>query len=908
MKRILSLALAFAVGSLGLVSLSAKAVRAQQVASAGKSLSEIKGEYERLLAIERDPATPAEAREMNRRFLEARRAQLADALRQRIGVLRKYQAGIAAALSGDEKQVVEGSIQELVAELRALQPARDGSPARATRATRRPPAAAQNQSVAAQSKQPPPEAGGGAEDGEEQPAPDPGARRSRKAAAIEITSPDADKTVHVGEVEVEVTVNDEDVDDIMVAVYTQSGGQKPATARTLELKRSDRGKKSFPVALEAGANRIEVSDLKRGEVLATRTLTYAPTRDVLNSAPGVQGTAAQPASKPSKFTADLAKANADTTHLAVICGQLQLASLNRTLALIRSTPALGDLAARFRAPEDPRRQSVDQRESAANTTSPSNSASDFLGRSQITDGCEIDNGVARDGLQAAAASDLLSAVLLRLDANLNPKPTDINKTALRDQAAYLLESTTTEPEIRAKAHAIRGASTSAGRGDRGEAGAVSQYAKLKKSSAFSSLSADTIRKQIVMLQTHLDNVDVQLTDGDNVVAQASTDHDGNYVLVFPATESTKYTLSTAADEYFTTRQVMKIKAGDKRRVNLDIEDRPVSLLVRNLIGYDQSGAAAAKHSQSYFFDFYVSHTFPFKQTINPDFGERLRLWGDFRINSVPQSGDVTIGDFAGTGFTTGIKNLKVKDVARVFEFLSGLEFRLTGNNGMHPSYGIDQGTKQKFSLSLIGAFGSVTPIDPLESAPTIFKVFDEAPGLPPAAKGKEFVAFVPSDRDRFFRQYYAGLRLQGFFFNKYNVPLQRFPFQLDVTVGQNEYVTGGRMHGSVFRMEGFFPLPYEKAKFINLFATAQMIPGRPNIGTPLILQSAPDTVTVPASNVALIAVPQPNRDHYRIGIAFDAIPLVKRILSPPVPSTPSAGSNSNNNGGGNSNNSNGSHD
>jgi hypothetical protein len=388
-----------------------------------------------------------------------------------------------------------------------------------------------------------------------------------------------------------------------------------------------------------------------------------------------------------------------------------------------------------------------------------------------------------------------------------------------------------------------------------------------------------------MLEGRLDNVEVQLTDGDSVVAQTHTDRDGNFVLAFTADATKDYTLSTAADEYFTTRKVMKVAQGEKLRVNLDIEDRPVSLLVRNIIGYDQSGAAAAKHSQSYFFDFYVSHSFPFRQTINPDFGERLRVWGDFRINSVPQSGDVTITNFAGEGFATGVKNLKVKDVARVFEFLAGVELRLTGNNALYPSYGIDQGTKQKLSLSLIGAFGSVTPIDPLESAPTIFKVFDDAPGLPLTAKGKEFVAFVPSDRDRFFRQYYVGLRGQLFFFNKYNVPLQRPPAQFDVTVGQNEYVTGGRLHGPVFRVEGFFPLPYEKAKFISLFATAQMIPGRPNIATPLILQPAPDTVTVPAANVALIAVPQPNRDHYRIGIGFDTIPLLKKILAPGVPNT-----------------------
>jgi hypothetical protein len=542
---------------------------------------------------------------------------------------------------------------------------------------------------------------------------------------------------------------------------------------------------------------------------------------------------------------------------------------------------------------------------------------DYLGRSQITDDCGIDPGVNRDGLQRTAAIDLLSVLLLRLDSNLNPKPDEINKTALRNETAYLLESTTTEPAVRAKAQSIRNASSSSGKNARGEDSDVAVYARLNKSSAFSSLSADTIRKQIVLLQQYLGNVEVRLshrdTSGnDEIIDQTFTDRDGNFVFTIPppgASESKEYIISTEGDEHFTTRAFVKqaLLNGKKLRVNLDIEDRPVSLLARSLIGYDQSGTAASKREFTYFFDLYLSKSFPFKQVINPDFGERLRLWGDFRINSVPQTADATIASFAASGFVSGIQSLQVNQAARVFESLGGIEYRLTGNNALLPSF--DRQTKQKFSLSFISAFGFVTPIDQSTSTPTIFKVFDAAPGLPPEAKGKEFVAFIPTDRDRFFRQYYAGLRVQTFFFNKYNVPLQRFPAQFDVTVGQNEFVTGGRLHGPVLRMEGFFPLPYDKLKFINLFATAQMIPGRPNINTPLRLTEAPAGTTFPASNVLLLGVPQPNRDHYRIGIAFDAIPIVRKILQPSVPSTSAntntgGGNNATGNGNGNTGNSN----
>ncbi|MBC7931323.1 MAG: hypothetical protein H7Z38_12245 [Rubrivivax sp.] len=872
MKMFLSLALAFTVSSLGLISLSAQSVRAQQVASAGKSISEIKEEYERLLAVDRDPSTPTEVRELNQQFLEKRRTQLRTAIEGRLGALRKYQGSMGASLSGEESLVVGNSIQALEKDLSALAGDR-----KTTAAPLSPPRArlvgvnvasglASEQSRNVQSGQTvqvsnASEASAGAESGTGADTRAPG-----RVSAISITSPDSDKTVHVGEIEIEVSVGDEDVDDIMVAIYTQSSGQKPATARTLELKRSNRGKKSFPIALEAGANRIEVSDLKRGGVLATRTLTYTPTRDMLNST-------AQAANDSAPETENLVikKLEAVTANQATICGQLQLASLNRTFALIRSTPELGDLAARFRAPKlDPRRQYQGQRELA----------SDYLGMSQISDNCESQtNLVKRDGLQRSAAIDLLRAVLLRLNSDLKPKDTDINDIALRKERSYLLETTTTDSDVQEEAAKTRGSNVP--REEKRTDGKIrTQDLRLAPSSAFSSLSADTIRKQIVLLEQYLGNVEVRLMDGDTVVARTLSDRDGNFAFTPtpPADGTSKdYVISTEGDENYTTRKV-RVAKGDKVRINLDIEDRPVSLLARTIVGYDQAGAAAAKREQSFFLDFFVSKSFPFRQKINPDFGERWRLWGDFRINSVPQPGNTALGTFV-SDFSQQAANVQVKDVARVFEFLGGVEVRLTGNNALLPSF--DRQTKQKFSLSFIAAYGGVTPLDPLESAPAVFRVFDDAPGLPPEARGKEFVAFIPSDRDRFFRQYYAGLRVQTFFFNKYNVPMQRFPAQFDVIIGQNEFVTGGRLHGPVVRMEGFFPLPYEKAKFINLFATATMIPGRSNINTPLILQPAPAGTIVPASNVVLIGVPQPNRDYYRIGIGIDAIPFFQKLLQVP---------------------------
>ena len=111
--------------------------------------------------------------------------------------------------------------------------------------------------------------------------------------------------------------------------------------------------------------------------------------------------------------------------------------------------------------------------------------------------------------------------------------------------------------------------------------------------------------------------------------------------------------------------------------------------------------------------------------------------------------------------------------------------------------------------------------------------------------------------------------------------MKRYPAVLDITFGQNEAVTGGRLRGGVLRLEGFYPLPYDGLKFINIFGTALMRLTQTNITDPLILERAPEGTTVPAANVFVQTVPQINRDYYRIGVGIDFMALIKRLRDTP---------------------------
>lgn len=317
---------------------------------------------------------------------------------------------------------------------------------------------------------------------------------------------------------------------------------------------------------------------------------------------------------------------------------------------------------------------------------------------------------------------------------------------------------------------------------------------------------------------------------------------------------------------------------DPIRQDLQIIVKPLGEFSRAIVGFEQAGASSAKSAQRYFFDLTISAPLPLQRRIDPYFGARGRGWGSIRVTSIPQQISTPVGTFA-TGFATQVSNVKVNEVAQAVEFLAGAEYRLAkGGRIPFPFSSFDNSTTNKFVVSLIAGGGATTPLNPRDTL-DVFKVSPAAVSLFPQAAGKDFIAFVSPDRDRFFRQYYAGLRLQTYYFNSRNddIPLTRFPAMLDVTFGQNEAVTGGRLRGGVLRLEGYYPLPYEGLKFINLFGTAMMKLSRTKITDPLILETAPDGTTVSGQNVVIITIPQINRDYYRIGVGIDFVSFVKSL-------------------------------
>jgi hypothetical protein len=316
---------------------------------------------------------------------------------------------------------------------------------------------------------------------------------------------------------------------------------------------------------------------------------------------------------------------------------------------------------------------------------------------------------------------------------------------------------------------------------------------------------------------------------------------------------------------------------------------------RAIFGLEQAAAASANPEQKLFLEFNL--TAPIFRRNRKPLDAPLWLWLNPRITSLPQQLSGSVADFAtASGFTSPFTSGKVNEIVQGFEFLGGIEVPIK-LNGRRVTGPIDSGfgpkTKVRFGLSLLAGAGMATPFSTQKSL-QVFKVNQTVIDRFPDAKGKDFIAFVSGDRNRFFRQYYGGLRLKSYYVRHRpdnpdaddvsaadsDEALDNiFPGILDVTFGQNEAVTGGELHGGVVRIDGIYPLPFisgDKKGSVYVFGSALMKLRHPKILAPVILQPPDATVAVPGANVLLQQLPTQDADHYRIGVGVDLIRLIKK--------------------------------
>lgn len=349
---------------------------------------------------------------------------------------------------------------------------------------------------------------------------------------------------------------------------------------------------------------------------------------------------------------------------------------------------------------------------------------------------------------------------------------------------------------------------------------------------------------------------------------------------------------------------------------------------RLVVGFEQAGASSTTSETKPFLDFSFTSPFIFDTLIEggkPKKGAdgreirvpRAAAWGQIRLASTPDQ-ITTTGVFptnlvnqVGRAGTAG-------NLVQSFDFLAGLEIRAFSANGSFLS--LIPGIRQKTRFYIAGGAGAISPLTAIRESAQIFKIplpntpqyqpFIDRYGKPREQSGnipaQEFVAFVPLDRDRFLRQWYAGLRVKTLYCEDEDCTRFRnqFPGTVDFMVGQNESVTGGRRkfggapdptdstkiigakNAYVFRIDAFYPLPFRETRFLYLYGTAMMKigGGRANIVNPLFLDPASILITdpkvfIPSSNLQELL--QPNRDYYKIGVGINLTELFNRNKTSP---------------------------
>ena len=298
----------------------------------------------------------------------------------------------------------------------------------------------------------------------------------------------------------------------------------------------------------------------------------------------------------------------------------------------------------------------------------------------------------------------------------------------------------------------------------------------------------------------------------------------------------------------------------------------------------------------------------------------VKAWGRIRLLGAPTAS--TGGVISAFQDPSGqIKNLDTQKVGQAVDFVVGPDIqikKLTSSNG-------------RYSMHIIGGIGATTPLSsedvvnkfkvPGKSSPMCADVlarFTPQNGYPAnlilpntdptsancLANGITVLAFNRQERSSFLRKYGFGIRtIDRFKFSSTDEAGNKISNLccergiVDFTFGQDESITGGHLHGWVFRIDGTHPLPIAGKSFLYLFGTAAIRIAHNADFRTLILDADNSGATPSAANVALLPLKQPDKDFYRFGVGLDFIKMIKAMTpqksttnQPPNQNPPSGGS------------------
>jgi hypothetical protein len=284
-----------------------------------------------------------------------------------------------------------------------------------------------------------------------------------------------------------------------------------------------------------------------------------------------------------------------------------------------------------------------------------------------------------------------------------------------------------------------------------------------------------------------------------------------------------------------------------------------------------------------------------------------RVWAFFhpQITSVPQS-NVALGDVASFNTTIfqGNNATKLTTLVQAFQMEQGLELRLMKHGPAIPDSIGKIGTKSsKSSLAMFafGSFGVGVPITGHSSITTIYNANTDLVNTYGAPATTKFIAITENTINRFYKDFYVGLRLKTFDYDMVPCGIDeksfcprvknQFPGIFDVAWGEDYSINPWTLKGpGVVRIQGDYPLPFYKP--LHLFGGVYMSMMKRSVGNTAQYVIASGDVKATDPNVFSVSVNPMARDQYRIGLGLDLIELIKKMnqtkisISPISPDKP----------------------
>lgn len=319
----------------------------------------------------------------------------------------------------------------------------------------------------------------------------------------------------------------------------------------------------------------------------------------------------------------------------------------------------------------------------------------------------------------------------------------------------------------------------------------------------------------------------------------------------------------------------------------DVKYRNVN--TRAIVGVEQVGASSAASETLPFLNFFLNVPIvpTSKGNVSP-----FSLWTDFRFSgsAVQNFADLT-NLSAGVLNSVSTPKVAVNTIVQTFRVTGGFDIRVWDNDDYNPFF-----IPGRSSVSFIGGGSITSPLVTSQQTTQIFKI----PKLPNGTvnpdfarlfsninfEGKTNIAFVTPERDRFFRRWFAGMRVRHSFFEDEEIPLDLNPAMLDITFGQDEGITK-KLTNKVMTFEGFTPFPLKAADYIYLFGGATIrLTRKVNTNVPAFFLPSAEIINLTNSNDTVIVsadtnpLTLSNRDTFRFGIGIDVIRLFNKTRTP----------------------------